>query len=159
MGKINKYKSSDYAASSKPTLDQIKRDLVDRCQQKGFDTGFAKYFWTEVCPPYNPKYEQPHMVAVQGAQNSTRWVEPYRMRIMQCLESYFAMSANDRTLLHSGVEEGVKWKGEPIAQYLDTCSETVRMREVGLDAYRKIAKEAIGKIINKGESQRDQSNT
>lgn len=120
---------------AKPTLEQLKRDLVDRCLQAGMDTGFARYFWTEVCSPYRRQYESPHPVAVQGAQNQLRWVEPYRERLMQCLDIYLAMSNADRQILHHGVDDGVKWRGEHMPQYQDICNETIVMREIGREDY------------------------
>jgi len=145
MAKIERqYEGS--TGPAKPTMAKLKRDLVERCQSAGLDTGFAKYFWEEVCSPYRHQYEQPHVASVQGQQNQVRWLEPYRDRIMQCLEIYLTMSEHDRQTLHSGVEDHVHWKGEPMHQYIDICNETAKMRDIGVDAYREQVLKSIEKF-------------
>ena len=134
------------AGPAKPTMAQLKRDLVERCQSAGLDTGFAKYFWEQVCSPYREAYEQPHVAPVQGAQNQVRWVEPYRDRIMQCLETYLALSEAERHMLHAGVEDGVSWKGEPMHLYVDICNENAKAIDIGADAYREQVLKSIEKF-------------
>ena len=133
------------ASQIKPTMVQLKRDLVAKCEAAGFDTGFAKYFWTDVVGPYRPQYEQPHVVPIQGLNNAVRWVEPYRERLMLCLDVYLGLSESDRKTLHAGVEDGVKWQGEPMTQYVDICNETMKMRSMPKGDYMRDAIERLNK--------------
>jgi hypothetical protein len=56
------------------------------------------------------------------------------------------MDDANRKMLHAGAEDGVKWGGEPIPQYLDICNETGIYREIDTMAYIKRCKAAVGKL-------------
>lgn len=122
-------------SGEKPTMRQCRQDIEDACRAARFEPGFGAYFCDEVCAPYAQKWEQPHLVSVMGGK-STRWEEPYRARIMQCLSIYIMLTESERSMLHAGIEDGVKWKGEPIAQFIDIVNEYGIMKQMGLDAYR-----------------------
>lgn len=124
------------ATSSAPTKEVLWHNLRDLFSSQGFDTEFARYFVREVCSPYCEKLEHPYRKPVSGSTDLQRWEEPYRERLMQCASVYIRMSDADRRMLHAGAEDGVKWRGESIRQYVDICNETMRMREIGVDKYR-----------------------
>lgn len=134
----------EFSSQTKPTVRQLRQDVEDTFMQAGYSAGYVRFFMDEICSPYQPVFEHPHMASVQGAVNATRWVEPYRERISDCQRTYLAMSETDRNLLHAGVEDGVKWRGEPVAQYQDIWNETMRMREIGREAYIAEAKAKMG---------------
>ena len=139
---------------TKPTMDNLKRELVDRCQAAGLDVGFAKYFWTDVCSPYNRRYEQPHLGPVQGVQNTTRWVEPYAARLWQSLHTYIALSDHDRQTLHAGVADGVQWRGEHMDRYLDICNETAKMKQTNRADYMR---DCVKKLNQRKQLAREES--
>ena len=60
---------------------------------------------------------------------------PYFDRLLQSVHAWMAMSGADRQILIAGREDGVAWRGEPIARYLDIVNETEIYRRTPKDAY------------------------
>ena len=145
MARLTKAEPAE-RSDEKPTMLQLRQEVEDNFIQAGYDAGYVRYFMDEVCSPYNARYEQPHMAPVQGKDNATRWENPYRIRILECQRLYLQMSEQDRGLLHAGVQDGVRWRGEPIGQYVDIANETEIMRQTGRQAYVAKAKRNLDEL-------------
>lgn len=124
----------------KTRLYEDIRDLFHDCNRT---TDEARDFLRSICSPYDPRHERPYRVAMNGNLDRQRWVEPYRDRLTQCASIYLRLSEQDTQLLHAGAEDGVHWRGESITQYLDVVNETLRMREMGVPAYRQEVLKAL----------------
>lgn len=135
--------STHQSTNRKPCLDDVWQEVRDLFASRGLSAESARWFVHECIPSYNRNHEAPSVVSVVGMNNSTRWVTPYRDRAMQCAMQYLSLSESDANHLHAGVEDGVRWRGEPIAQYLDIYRETMRMRQIGVSAYRAETKAKI----------------
>ena len=146
MPRLEKTSTQSHAAH-KPSLDEVWQELRDLFASRGLSTDTARWFIRSCIPAYNRDLEAPSVVAVVGQQNSTRWVTPYRERVMQCAMQYLALSEADSEKLHAGVEDGVKWRGETIAEYLDVYRETMRMRQIGVSAYRAETKAKFRELL------------
>lgn len=131
----------------KPCIDDVWQELRDLFASRGLSTDSARWFISKCIPAYNRNHEAPSVVSVVGMNNSTRWVTPYRERVMQCAMQYLSLSESDANHLHAGVEDGVRWRGEPIAQYLDIYRETMRMRQIGVSAYRAETKTKLRELM------------
>ena len=132
-------KTETEAPGYKPSMSQVMDELRQMFAAHGLDTQAVRWFVSACIPPYNADYERPSVVSVAGDRNATRWLTPYRDRVVDCARTYLAMGKEDAAKLHAGVEDGVRWRGEPISQYLAIYRETMRMREIGVEAYRKQA--------------------
>ena len=149
MGMYDTAPDPSNTAGAKPSKEALWQDIRVMFAESGYSTEQARHFVQSVCSPYNPKFERPFRVNVHGPGkvDVQRWQEPYRERLMQCIALYLRMSESDRNMLHAGVEDGVKWRGEPIAQYVDIVNETLTMREIGLDAYKQRNAEKLAGIL------------
>lgn len=128
---------------------QAQREILwqqirDQLAQAGYSTETARWLIGEVIGPMGPD-EGPRLATKVG-NDGMHVVFPYRERLRFQVREYLAMSEKDRNLLHAGVEDGVKWRGEPMRQYVDIVAETLKMRDIGRDRYIAATKERIAPI-------------
>lgn len=146
MSKLERKTQRAGQSNEKPTMLQLRQDVSDRCEAMGLGAGFVTVLLDQILTPYNPRMDQPVSVGVTGADNATRWHEPYREHVMHCLSVYGGLKQHERNTLIAGAEDGVHWRGEPIAQYIALCTEHDKRKRIGTDKYIERVKESLGKV-------------
>lgn len=136
------------ASDVPPTRGDVIKAVREMLTRKKRDPSFATHFINEVCVHERP-FEGPRRVSLIGGGG--RYEYGYMERILNSLATYIHMSDKDRKILHGGNEDGVKWCGEPITQFIDVCNEHTLMLEMGVEKYRarffKMAKGLGAKIV------------
>jgi len=103
--------------------------------EAGRDETEARWFMDDLCAPLHPRWESArHLGTV--ANDKPRIEFAYAGRILDSARRYLSLSHSDRELLRAGVEDGVRWRGEPIPVFLDVVNETLQMREMGFSKYQ-----------------------
>ena len=68
----------------------------------------------------------------------------YMVRVRSALFNLLALTdAERKTVCALVIKDHIRWRGEPIEQYIKIAEETERCREIGIDAYRT---EALAKM-------------
>jgi len=124
------------------------QDVIAHCRRilsaGNHDTDFAETFVQHIAAP-ELRYEFPRLVTTIGGGN--RWEYAYQVRVAESLTTWIGMNDAERKMLMAGIqEEQVPWRGESLPVYLKIVDETLRMREVGRDAYIQNAKQALNAI-------------
>jgi hypothetical protein len=73
----------------------------------------------------------------------TGWSEGYAVRCAHALLTFIDLPEADRQFVLGGIQDRVPYRGDKIEFYRSVYSETMRMREIGVEKYRK---EAIAKM-------------
>lgn len=143
---VAKFERSDLPQDDgKPTMRQVRQDVMDRCVSAGLGAEFMPVFLDHICRPFNYLAEEPQRIAVAARDGATRWSEPYRVRVMYCLGKYVGLSEKERAILKSGADEGVRWMGEDVDQYVQIWELTMQMHQ-SRGAFIDQAKAALGML-------------
>jgi len=105
----------------------------------GLTNNDASRFIQQIAAPIDKRFERPHRASVIGGRDAQRWVEPYRDRLIHSAQVFAKLSQADRELVAACCEEGTRWRGEPVQQFVRITEETVKMRQVGVQQYSKHA--------------------
>ena len=134
----------------KPDRASLRTELRNVMQNLGRadlvhgGNGWIEWFTEECCSgPHQSGCEHAYQ---RHGKNGSTWAWPYRERLLEAARAYCRLSESDLALLHAGIEDGVKWRGEPIATYVDVVNETEIMRNMGKPAYIERCKEKIAKL-------------
>lgn len=138
------------SAADKPTIEDVRQAIhdvlqryLDAKQQIGFPEPLPPTmaecvdWWIRTMQEPERWYERPHSVGVVGRQSASRWEYGYQIRLVQNLERFLRLSVKDRRMIVAGREDGVFWRGEPVAFFVQVVEETMRMREMGAREYAK----------------------
>lgn len=110
---------------------EVKQDGRQMLESAGMGHTSRDFFRS--CRPFHSVTERP----VAGRFE-------YQSRMQASCAAWLRMSKKDRDILTAGAGDKVYWRGEPVAQYQDIWNETMRMREIGRDAYIAEAKAKMG---------------
>lgn len=132
--------------SGMPNKGKVIEEVRNMLMNARRDPAFARTFIETICLHERP-WERPHRAACSGSEGY-RWEYPYRNRIIHSLAEYLGLDEKKRKLIHAGAEDGVKWGGEPPDLFVSVVSETLTMREVGVEGYRK---QVFDKMRNLGK--------
>lgn len=131
---------------TEPTPDRgcVVAACRDRLEDLGRDPDFARRFVHEIAAPQN-RWEGAHRAST--ANGGWYWDYPYRNRVLRSLDVWLHLTAEQQALLVAGVrDEGVTWRGEPLAHYLDIVNETQILRDLGLPKYRERLKRKLEQL-------------
>lgn len=106
--------------------------------------------WKSLNEPYDMIRETPRLVTVQGKEkeNAQRWACPYNERLIYTFRKFVEMSPKDqKTVLHGIRAMNVPWRGDEIDFYTTVVNETMIMREIGVEDYRKQARGKARSVI------------
>jgi len=103
--------------------------------------------WKELNEPYLFYEEAPRRVSV-GGKGEGRWVSPYNERLIYTFRRFVCMSPRDQRIVLAGIrEDRVWWRGDEISDYAKIIDETLKMRDMGVVAYRKQALKAFKSVL------------
>jgi hypothetical protein len=85
------------------------------------------------------EHESPRLLRVAGKDEINRWEYGYYLRVQDCAIQWVRMDDNDRRTVTAGREDDVYWRGEDMDMFMRVYEETHKMRDMGVDAYRKEA--------------------
>ena len=130
------YSRPEQAEKQRPSSPQSPEEVKAFCHQLMDRAGMSHAFteFLKCCRPFHADTERP--VAGQFS---------YLSRMQQSAATWMRLSAKDRSILVAGADDDVRWRGEPVAQYQDIWNETMKMRDIGRDAYIAQAKTALQK--------------
>lgn len=85
----------------------------------------------------------------EGQDNgSQRWDTGYANRISQAFLRWADMTTSQRETVRLGViEDKVPYRGDTFAMYMTIHGETLKMHDMGIDAYREQAKRKLGLLL------------
>ena len=63
-------------------------------------------------------------------------IDPYITRLVSSLSAFLNLAPKWQAFVIAAIEEGVPYRGDRMSMYADIYQETMRMREVGVEAYR-----------------------
>lgn len=117
-------------------LEQLKESPKQRKwpQCMPHDPAEAARWWMGIVEP--PKdYEKPRRKKAE----STTWVTPYTDRVVYTLVKFFKLTTEEQETVVSCREDKVYWRGDDIDLLMRVYDETMEMRRIGVEAYRKKA--------------------
>ena len=97
--------------------------------------------------------EQPgetYEAAQQGyGAEGTRWETGYANRCRQALRAFISRDLSDeqRSIIVNMVRSGVPYRGDSWDFYMRVCQEHERMREIGVEAYRRDAIKQLKAVL------------
>jgi hypothetical protein len=92
-------------------------------------------------------YQQSRRHCEQTQQTTYGLIDPYITRLKTTAAAFLRMTDKERRFLRAGIEDGVQWLGERMDIYADIYGETMRMREMGVEAYRTEALENMNRKL------------
>lgn len=103
--------------------------------------------WVELQEP-RKRGENVRYVAVPNGEGQ-REIDPYVERLRGTLQAFLLADDALRDLVVEGVKEKIYWRGDSMEMFVRIYEETLRMREIGLDAYRAEARQKARGVIRK----------
>ena len=106
----------------------------------------AANWWKDVMQPDPKANECAH-------QQNGHWVFPYLDRLVSTLKAYVLLPLTDQKIIFGCAEDGVHWRGDNLDFFFHNersiYNETMRMRELGKDEYKKSAKQIFSQAMGK----------
>ena len=140
------WKESPGADCYKPTVEQLQKSL-EQIIYKKFDGAVnaqeeVAAFLAIMMPARDD--EKPYR------NRTNRWCWPYGDRINYCLGVFLLLNKTSQEAIRAASDNKIYWRGEPLSQFTIIISETMRQREIGLEAYRAEGKHRLmGMRLNK----------
>lgn len=103
--------------------------------------------WIELQEP-RKRGENVRYVAVPNGDGQ-REIDPYVERLRGTLQAFLIADDALRDLVVAGVGDKIYWRGDSMQMFARIYEETLRMREIGLDAYRAEARQKARGVIRK----------
>jgi hypothetical protein len=132
----DRFATEEAARLGPPSVQTLKEEVRQLFAAAGRGDLSVERFLGLCSRPHRTGCENPAQVPVRG-KDGERWEWPYADRIRQSARVFVNCGASDVATLEHGAEEGVGWRGEPVPQYLEIVRETLKMREMGVQAYIK----------------------
>jgi hypothetical protein len=104
--------------------------------------------WIELQEPRRKRGEDVRYVAIPNGEGQ-REIDPYVERLRGTLQAFLIADDALRDLVVEGVKEKIYWRGDSMEMFVSIYEETLRMREIGLDAYRAEARQKARGVIRK----------
>ncbi|WP_435310659.1 hypothetical protein [Primorskyibacter sedentarius] len=82
------------------------------------------------------KHETPYRKAVLGKDGELVWMFPYIERLAYTLQQFLHMPHDAQKTIIAAREDSIFWRGDDMPFFTRVIHETLRMREIGLDAYK-----------------------
>ena len=102
----------------------------------------AAKWWQKNQRPAHEYADAPRQVNTVGGGN--RWEQPYVLRLLNNFRAYCMLPEDQRSIVTAAAEDGVYWNGDRIKgkdgkplEFIRIYDETLRMREMGIDKYRR----------------------
>jgi len=89
--------------------------------------------------------ERPQQVSGRGKQASS-WRWPYAERVQYLMRVYLGAPIELQQLVVAAREDGIFWRGDDYVFFVRVIDETEKMRELGLDEYRRQSRKAMGRL-------------
>lgn len=109
----------------------------------------ASEWWMRHQSPPKP-YEAARQVETR---DGPIWQMPYTERTLYCLKKFCSLSHADQTIVVAAAEDGCFWRGDDMGFFFhnnpSVYTETMRMREIGVDAYKAESKIYARSMIKK----------
>ena len=96
----------------------------------------AARWWITVVMQRHQPCEAPEKHCVRGG-DGYRWDWPYQRRVVDCLKLFLTLPRDFQSYIVAAAEDGIYWRGDSRRMFYEIVSETERMREMGIDAYRR----------------------
>ena len=74
------------------------------------------------------------------------WRWPYADRVVYMLRGYLAASESLQRLVVAAREDAIYWRGDDEPFFIGVINETEKMRAMGLDEYRRDARNAMSRV-------------
>ena len=116
----------------KPTIEQLQQSLAQIIHNKFDGAVNAQEEVTAFLAIMKPERDHEK----QYRNKTSRWCWPYGDRINYCLGAYLLLDKTFQETIRAASVNEIYWRGEPLGQFMDIISETMRQREIGLEAYR-----------------------
>ena len=138
-------------------FDELSKIGLDRLPELPQHMPQAIEYWIKFNEPYDVYTEKPRLVPVQGKEDKARWMLPYLDRLVYTLRKFANLTSKDRQIVIAGViEEKVPWRGDDLDFYLKVVDESLKMRKIGVDAYRKEAIKKMKAYFSGGKLDKEQ---
>ena len=102
-------------------LPQIPRDVA--------------LWWIDMQEPPSMPADAPRRVSMPGDEGQ-RWICPYHERIRHTLRKFLSLHEHDQKIIMAAREDKVFWRGDDMPFFMRVIDETVKMRKMGVEAYR-----------------------
>lgn len=120
-----------------PTLNNFKAELERRLQKTS--ANFSVSWFLKLIEPHKPE-DAPHVMMILD-KRIWRW--PYEERVLYLLRTYLKCDIEFQQLIVAAREDNIYWHGENMKFFLTVINETEKMRSVGIEKYRKQAKQKM----------------
>jgi len=144
MGKKN-WDDQSATDQPKPCIQDVIDEATNIVTQYQHPADAGRWIIAKLLEPERPE-ERSRMTAMTGSSGN-RWDYPYRSRVIPCVQKYCTLTPDDRKFIKAAREDGVFWRGDDMDFFHTVYDETMKMREVGIETYRKKALESMKKVF------------
>jgi len=128
---------ASYTADAPPHVTDVLREAALKM------TGLAKHWHTDVprtaseLAAWWPTMQDPPSDKEAPSNHDGVWKCPYHERLLVTLAIFLTRPAEEQSIIIEARKDGVYWRGDDIAFFARVWDETLRMRQMGVEEYRK----------------------
>lgn len=109
----------------------------------------AAKWWIGMQMPAHEQIERPQTANVVGKANSKRWLTPYADRLIASFRRFVTLTPTKQEFVIAAFDDGVFYNGDEPEMFASIYDETMAMRKIGPDAYRKEAVKRMGRLASR----------
>lgn len=109
----------------------------------------AAKWWIGMQSPAHEQIERPQTANVVGKANSKRWLTPYADRLIASFRKFVTLTPKEQEFVIAAYEDGVLYNGYEPEMFALIYDETMTMRKIGPDAYRKESMKRKDRLVSR----------
>ena len=137
----------------RPILDNLKADMLDIFNTVTMDhpvhamprdSGQALIWFLTLVESEHRTERSTHVSGRNKHGKSWQW--PYADRVKHLLHKYLVAPLDLQQLVVAAREDGIYWRGDDYLFFVCVIDETEKMRDLGLDEYRRQVRASMGRL-------------
>lgn len=98
----------------------------------------AAHWWTNIIERPN-QYDAPRKIHVRDIDQSESWRWPYHENTIHLFKKFSAYPRAHQDTIIAAREDKIFWRGDEMCFFMQVIDETLKMRELGTEKYKKKA--------------------